>query len=199
VVRGLVVVWFLLQAGVARADDAVELHEQALFDKSTDPLLHLDPIARPSLTGLGTREDVHERTMMQLGDRTWLELEGMHWTNQEKDQRVTNDETTPERGFSTGIRLSHDLGPFQVSLLARLGEVDSQQSLLAQRLGGDQRPFAPARYADVGVTIGKSKKLSRWMTAWIALTAGYRTWLGEPPPGEEDGGQAMLTIGTTFR
>ncbi len=197
-VRGLLVVWLLL-AGVAHADEAGELHEQALFDKSTDPLLHLDPIARPALTGLGTREDVHERTMMELGTGTWLELEGVHWTNQDRDRRFTNDETTPERGFSAGLRLSREVGPFQVSLLARIGEVDSQQSLLAQRLAGDARPFAPARYADVGLTIGKAKKLSRWMTAWIALTVGYRSWLGEPPPGEEDGGQAMLTIGTTFR
>ncbi len=195
--RWLVVAW-LLVAGAAYADDAMELRTQTLFEKSREPLLHLDPVSLPSLAGLGTREDTHERSMMQLGEHTWLELEGVHWTNQERDRRFTNDETTPERGYSAGVRLSTDVGPFQLSLLARVGEIDSQQSLLAQRLTGE-RPFAPGRYYEVGVTIGKTKKLSRWMTAWVALTAGYRAWIGEPPPGERDGGQLMLTLGTTFR
>lgn len=196
--RGLVVVAVLV-AGVAHADEAAELHAQALFDKSNEPLLHIDPIALPSLSGLGTREDTHERTMMQVGERTWLELEGVHWTNQDKDRRITNDETTPERGWSAAARLSHDFGAFEIGLLARLGAIDSQQSLLSDRLAGDSQRYAPRSYYDLGLTIGKSKKLSRWRTAWIALTLGYRGWLGQPPGAERDGGQVMLSIGTTFR
>ncbi len=188
-----------LLAGAAHADDPVEVHESTLLDKGTEPLLHLDPVALPGIAGLGTRDDTHERTMMQLGEHTWVELEGVHWTNQDKDRRFLNDETTPERGWTASVRLSHDFGPFEASVLGRIGEVDSQQALLAQRFSGDKTRFTPGHYYEVGVTIGKSKKLSRWKTAWIALTLGYRGWIGEPPGDELSGGQAMLSIGTTFK
>ncbi len=187
-----------LLAGVAHADDETSVRESLLFDKGTEPLLHLDPVL-PGIASLGTREDTHERTMMQLGDHTWAELEGVHWTNQDRDRRILNDETTPERGWTASIRLSHDFGPFQATLLARLGEIDSQQALLSQRLSGDTARLGPAHYYDLSVTIGKSKKLSRWNTAWIALTLGYRGWIGKPPGDELSGGQAMLSIGTTFK
>lgn len=188
-----------LFAGVAHADAPTELHESLLLDKSGDPLLHIDPVVLPGISGLGTREDTHERTMMQLGDHTWAELEGVHWTNQDKDGRFTNDETTPERGWTTSVRLTHDFGPFEATLLGRLGEIDSQQALLARRFDGDKTRFKPGRYYDVGLTIGRSRTLSRWRTAWIALTLGYRGWIGKPPGDEQSGGQAMLSIGTTFK
>lgn len=189
----------VLLAGVAYADETTSVRETTLLEKGTDPLLHLDPVVLPGLAGLGTRADTHERTMMQLGGHTWAELEGVHWTNQDVDRRFMNDETTPERGWTASVRLSRDFGPFQASLLARVGEIDSQQALLAQRLAGDRSRFSPGHYYDLGLTIGKSQKLSRWMTAWIALTLGYRGWIGTPPGDEKGGGQVMLSVGTTFR
>jgi hypothetical protein len=194
-----VLVACLLAAGVAHADEATSVHESSLLDKGTDPLLHIDPIALPSGAGLGRVEDVHERTMMQLGDHTWAELEGVHWTNQEVDRRFTSDLSTPERGWTASLRLSHDFGPFEASVLGRVGELESQQSQLAARMDEDHRKYKPARYYEVGVTIGKAKKLSRWKTAWIALTLGRRAWIGQPPTGEKDASQVMLSIGTTFK
>lgn len=189
----------LLAAGVAHADEATSVHESSLLDKGTEPLLHLDPIALPSSGGLGHVEDTHERTMMQLGDHTWAELEGIHWTNQERDRRFTSDLTTPERGWTASLRISHDFGPFEMSVLGRLGEVESQSSQLAQRMDGERKAYRPGRYYEIGLTIGKAKKLSRWKTAWIALTLGHRAWIGKPPIGEEDSSQVMLSIGTTFK
>jgi len=185
---------------VAHADEGTSVHESSLLDKGTEPLLHLDPIALPASGGVGHVEDTHERTMMQLGDHTWAELEGIHWTNQEVDRRFTSDLTTPERGWTASLRISHDFGPFEASVLGRVGELESQSSQLGARMAGDRKAYKPARYYEVGLTIGKAKKLSRWKTAWIALTLGHRAWIGKPPIGEDqEASQVMLSIGTTFK
>ena len=194
-----VLVACLLAAGVVHADEAASVREASLLDKGIEPLLHLDPMPLPASGGLGHVEDTHERTMMQLGNSTWAELEGIHWMNHERDRRSASDLTTPESGWTASVRISHDFGPFEASVLGRVGELDSQSSQLASRMAGDPRSYRPARYFDIGLTIGKAKKLSRWKTAWIALTLGHRAWIGKPPIGEQDASQVMLSIGTTFK
>ena len=195
-----VVLACLLASGVALADDETSVRESTLLEKGNEPLLHLDPVLLPAGGGLGRVESTYERTMMQVGDRSWLELEGIQWTNQEKDGRFTTDGATPEGGWTASLRLSHDFGPFEASILGRVGETGSQDSQLASRMSGDQSKYGPARFYEVRLTIGKSKKLSRWMTAWIALTLGRRAYIGTPPIGEDAASnQVTLSIGTTFR
>ncbi|MBL0216660.1 MAG: hypothetical protein IPQ07_22600 [Myxococcales bacterium] len=175
---GLVAVALL--AGVAHADDATSLHDgeaPALLRSADEALLHLAPVSLPYTAGLGARNDVDEHTRLRIGTHSWVELEGTRWSN---------DLDVPARGWGAGIRAAHDFGWFTVSVGAQLNHVDS--------------PAMSRSYYDVGLTISKSKRLSRWMTAWIALTIGRRIWVGERPPlGEQDATQVTLSIGTTFK
>jgi len=60
--------------------------------------------------------------------------------------------------------------------------------------------FGSGSYVDLGLSLSRTVRLSRWMTAWISLSFGRRRWLdSSPPAGEADATEAMLTIGTTFR
>jgi hypothetical protein len=177
----------LVISGAARADDATSLHDgerPALLRKDDEPMLHIDPIAAPTFTGLGATNLVEERKRIDLGKHTWVELEGTQWKN---------DLDVPQRGWSAGVRIAHDFGPFWMSASASVNYVDSRfgRGVDPKRGRGTSR--------DVGVTIGKSKRFSRWVTAWIALTVGYRSWQGEAPIDEQDGGQAMLSVGGTFK
>ena len=175
-----VVVAVALLPGAARADDPTSLRDgekPLLLGEASEAILHLDLVELPSLAGLGAKAEGHEQTTVMIGRHTWVELESMRWSN---------DLDVPERGYTAGVRLAHDFGPFVVGVGAELHSID-------RRYGGGS-------YYDVGLTIGTSKKLSRWMTAWIALSIGRRKWLGDKPPdGEADGEQVTLSIGTTFK
>lgn len=161
---------------MVHADEATSVTAELLHHD--EPLLHLDPTIQPQRIGLPENIDVAEQTTIALGKRTWVELQGL---------RYTNESVTTERAWTASLRLAHDLGPFTVIAHATLGGVDSR--------------YERGGYYDVGLTIGATKRLSRWMTAWIALSVGRRVWLGkEPPPGEvKESTAVMLTIGTTFR
>lgn len=169
-----------LLPGAALADDATSVRDgekPLLLREADEAILHLDLVTLPSNAGLGAKADVDERTTVTLGRHTWLELEGTRWSN-ELD--------VPERGWNAGVRVAHRIGPVLVSLGAELHNID--------------RRYSSGSYYDVGLTIGTSKKLSRWMTAWLALTIGRRTWLGDKPPdGEANGYQLMISVGTTFK
>lgn len=167
---------------VASADESVSTSdvggaEAALLRKTDEPLLHLDPIAQPLRIGLPESVEVDDQTTVVLGKRTWLQLQGI---------RYNNTSVTPERAWTASLRLAHDIGPFTIVAHATAGGVDSR--------------YTRGTYYDVGLTIGKAKKLSRWMTGWIALTIGRREWIGEPPPGEiKEAAGVFLSIGTTFK
>ncbi len=175
-----VVVAVALVPGAALADDPTSVRDgekPLLLREADEAFLHLDPVALPSLAGLGAKTEMHEQTSVVIGHHTWVELEGTRWSN---------DLDVPERGWSGGVRLAHDFGPFVLSAGAQLHGID--------------RAYGAGSYYDIGLTIGKSKKLSRWMTAWIALSIGRRKWLGaQPPDGEADSTQITLSIGTTFK
>lgn len=167
-----------LSAASARADDASSLHERgpALLHATSDELLHLAPVSIPFTAGLGARIE-REHAGIDLGEHGWVELEGTRWTN-ELD--------VPARGGAIGIRVGYDIGWLHLSAGLELGNVDNR--------------YSSGSYYDVGISIGTSKRLSRWTTAWLALSVGRRVWRGvEPPPGEHDVFQVMLTLGFTFR
>lgn len=164
----------------ARADDAaLEARARELALRDAAPLLHFEPVLRPSLDGLSlaARTDT-KRDVLRLGPRAIAEIEGTAWTT---------DLDVPARGWDAAVRLSYDLGPVRITAHASVHGVDA-------RFGG-------GAYREIGVSIGRTFRLSRWMTAWVSLDIGQRHWLGEgpPPAGEADSTQIMLNLGTTFR
>lgn len=179
-------VWILLSmvsASAAHADpELTESSEErsVLTRDPQGPWLTLEPIARPNLQGLamiGSTEDPH-RTVLFDGRRGYVVLDGTSWTN---------DRDLEERGWHAGIRIGYDLGPLRVDAYASVNYVDTA--------------YGRGHYRDLGISIGRTVRLSRWMTGWIALRVGQRKWLvdDKPPAGEQDGTEVMLSIGTTFR
>ena len=167
---------------VARGDDTPEVH--ARWQKPEHgPWLTLEPALQPKVQGLGATEET-EGTQLRIGARTSLVLEGSTWLNKDTVKKPLLD--LPGRGWQAALRLSHDFGWFRVGAAASLNHVDSR--------------YERGTYRDVRVSVSRTTRLSRWMTAWISLEAGSRHWYGEKPPdGEADGTEAMLSIGTTFR
>jgi hypothetical protein len=164
-----------------RADDSAWLHAPE------GPWLHLDPVLPSSLENLGVTHD-HQTVTRTLGPDTRIILDGSWWSA---------DPDLPTQGFAardvagqgwrTSLRGSRRLGPVEIGASAALEFVDGR--------------YGRGTFAEVGLSVGKTVKLSRWMTAWISLSLGRRRWLGEgpPPAGEADATQIMLSIGTTFR
>ena len=150
-----------------------------------EPLLHIDPTLVPRLEGLGAVEQTRE-TVLPIGAKARAVFEGAWWENDDRDLRHPLIDV-PGRGWRTSLRLQRELGPLTLVLGAALADVDSR--------------YGSGRYYDVGIGIGRTFKLSRWMTAWIMLTAGRRHWLTDRPIAGEpiDDTTVMLTFGTTFR
>lgn len=157
----------------ARADDALAVREGTLLRPGEEPLLELDPVWRPT-RALDAPIDT-TRALFVVAD-TLVALESSRWSY---DNGMTGD------GWGTSLRLSRNLGPLRVSGYASYQALDT-------RLGAGS-------YVDLGISVGRTVRLSRWMTAWIALSLGHRRWLDEPPVGESSGTTLMLSVGTTFR
>lgn len=151
-----------------------------------EPLLHLDPVPRPSIVGLGVTEDT-QRTAIMLGKRATLTLSGTAWTgSKDASPRDGVDDTDTLHGTRAAVALHYDAGWLQL-------DAELSQNTLSSRYGG-------GAYRDVSLTISKSKRFSRWVTGWIGLTIGNRQWQGVPPPGEaRSETHLMLSIGGTFR
>ena len=174
--------WSAVALSAAHADP-LPLHiEREHGPERGDRLLALDPVIVSRLEGLAN--DTHrEATTFSVGN-TSLVLESIEAANIDREDRVALD--VPFRGWRTGARLSHRLGPLELEGTAMLGYVGSR--------------YTDGHYYDVGVALTYRRKLSRWMTAWISLSVGQRTWTGEPPTGEpKQSSQLMLSVGTTFR
>lgn len=178
----VVVVGLAVRARPARADEALEAHESA------DPpragrWLELDPTLRPRLEGLGAVEERH-RSELRLGPRTRAVLEGSWWANEDDGPLPVLD--LPARGWRAALRLSHDFGFARLDANAGVSHVDMR--------------FGSGSYVELGISLGRTFRLSRWMTGWISLGIGRRQWLGDQPPAaESDATEVMLRIGTTFR
>lgn len=177
----------LLVAGVAHADpeaDALQVKAAALMRELHDTPdatdgLHLDPALRltPSSAGL-TQE--HQQRTYALGHHTTAKVEGTWWS-------VNHD--VPVRGWRASISASHDFGFARLSATAATEHVDTD--------------LGHGTFTDVGLSLSRSARLSRWMTGWVGLSVGYRHWLDQqrqaPPAGETDATQLTLSIGTTFK
>jgi hypothetical protein len=173
----------LAAARPARADEAVEA--QATDEEPRGGRwLELDPTLRLRLEGLGALEET-DRRELRLGRRTRVVLEGTRWANEDGEPLPYID--LPARGWRTTLRISRDVGGgLRLGATASVNEVDSR--------------FGSGAHVDIGLSLGRTFRLSRWMTGWISLGVGWRRWLGEEPPAGEAGGtEAMLRIGTTFR
>lgn len=177
--RTVVVAVAVLAAAPARADDG--LHDAAddapaLRRHAAEPLLHLDALPPPIALGLPETIDVAEQTTVVLGRRTWLRFAGLHETNA----------IVPERAWAASVRLAHDFGPVALIAHATAGGLDTR--------------VARGTYYDLGLTVGKTARISKWTTAWIGLSVGRRAWTGPPPPGEPERATGVtLSIGGTFR
>lgn len=182
-VRGVVLV--LVLAGIAHADEPTELHEGLTRD-ATGPLLHIENALRPQAQGFDS--DVRsDQIDLDVGPHTRVQFESSAWARYEDG--IPKGWTTSlfgAEGWSSTLRIVHDFKVIQVGFEASYNRVDSS--------------YAHGSYALVGISLTKTKRLSRWMTAWLSLSLGYQRWLGEgAPPGEQNGAAGMLTIGTTFR
>ena len=110
-----------------------------------------------------------------LGHQLAVQLETTAWSNRD----------IAEHGWRSVAGITADRGDWHLSARASWNGVDG-------RFGG-------GRYTDYGVSLARTLRMSRWMTAWIALSIAHRQWSDTPPAGERNGTAVMLTIGTTFR
>jgi hypothetical protein len=163
----------LCVAASARADDGLSLHAGP-HDAEPGPQLTLDPLLESRFETLHADEDT-AAARIPLGHHLAVQLENTAWSNRD----IT------EHGWRSVAGITADHGNWHLSALASWNGVDGW--------------FGGGRYTDYSVSLAHTFRLSRWMTAWIALSLASRQWSGTPPPGERNGATVMLTIGTTFR
>lgn len=188
-----VIVVLLASTAVAHADEPLELHDGLTRDP-TDPLLHVERTLRNLETLMrsnteGFEADVkRERYDFSIGARTRATIESSAWENP----------LLAGNGWGASLRLVHDFKVIQIGVEASIQRVDSGA---VEAAPGTHGKGVHRSYTFVGVSVSKTKRLSKWMTAWISLTVGRRKWLGDQPlpPGESDDTAGMLSIGTTFR
>jgi hypothetical protein len=168
----------ILWAGYAYADDSPSVHAHddapALHarDTAAEPLLHLDPMFAPVLESpFATTERGDARVL--LGRATEITFARETW----------NDATTDARGFTAGVKLSHDFGLARLTVSTAVGKVDSR--------------FGSQTYINAAVALVRTLRLSRWTTAWISLGLNYQRWSDDPVSGPAVA--AMLRLGLKFR
>lgn len=177
----------LLACSPAFADEHgpdLGVHAPLRWRHQDEPILHLDPIPPLATEGIGGKSD-HETAVLELGAHARLVGEGEWWKASLSPMPSGPDIDDIARGWRAGGTLSYDLGPFSVGATVQYGHVDSR--------------FERGTYRYVGVSIYRTFRLSRWMLAWIALSAGRQSWLGTASTGEQNADTLMLSIGTTFR
>ena len=186
--RAAVSILLVIDASAVVADDDLPARLGRKYAVETDvpaPLLDIDPVLRPNVDGLLGKEIEHV-TNVDLGRRVRLVLEGVERFGGDDPAVPTGSIDIAHHGWRTDGRVFIDLG------FARLGAGVSLENI--------QTRYTQGTYYDVGISLARTFKLSRWMTGWISLDIGRRRWLGpQPPEGEEHATQIMLNIGTTFR
>jgi len=175
-------------AGTARAEDHADAsvrESSALTDEPDGPWLDLDVLLPPSIESFDATRDGTSTTFERWSTR--MRLEGTWWTaGADVPENGATNLDLPGEGWRAAVRLSRALGPVRFTADASLNHIDSR--------------YGRGWYRDLSISIGRTKRLSRWMTGWISLSLGHRAWLGEErPDGEQDATQIMLSIGTTFR
>lgn len=180
----MLVLVLVVRARPARADEALEVHESPEPPRA-GRWLELDPTLRPRLEGLGAAQETY-RSERRLGLRTRAVLESVRWANEDDDEDTLPALDLPGRGWRAALRLSHDFGFARLDANVSVNHVDMR--------------FGSGSYVDLGISLGRTFRLSRWMTGWISLGIGRRQWVGDQPPADEsDATELMLRIGTTFR
>ncbi len=158
----------------AVADEPAALvRERSLFDRDDAPLLDLDPVWRPALAfdaPLTTVGSSYARGSLRLS------VEASQWSH---DNGLVGD------GWGAAARLSGELGPLAVGGYASYQELDTT--------------LGKGAYVDLGVSVGRTWRVSKWTTVSLALTLGQRTWTTAPPPGEANATSLMFSIRGTFR
>lgn len=189
----------MMVPGAALADEPtgvpvvepLQVHQQAAEEPAgADVPAEARELMRPDIVPF---DAIRHRmaTRLTLGARTWAKVEGAWWSAERNDPENGGTKDRPGHGWRTTLRLAHDFGPLHFELVGALAHADGIGELDNRYTGG--------MFSDVSMSLSMTKRLSRWMTAWIALSFGHRTWLGTPPLGESNATQGMLTIGTTFR
>lgn len=153
----------------AHADDGLALRTHG--EDAAEPLLHLDPMFAPVLESSFADTHVDVDTHFDLGKATTAALATSEWI----------DATTDARGWTTGLRVSHDFG------FARLIASGSASQVTSR--------YGSTTYADLGLALVKLWRISRWTTAWLSLGLDYRGASGQLP----GGGAVMVRFGFTFR
>ncbi|MEO8702250.1 MAG: hypothetical protein ABI867_19555 [Kofleriaceae bacterium] len=178
-----VVAIMLVLAGTAHADPTESLRARGeRIAEEHGPYLQLEPMRAPDLESFDAKRD-QTVTAIAIGN-TLVLLKGDWWEG-DRDDPMHPSVDQPGNGWRSGIRLARDLGFAKISVGGALGHVDT--------------PNGSGTYRQVDLALSRSKRFSRWMTGFVAFGVGFRRWYGIPPPGEANGHQVMLTIGTTFR
>ena len=177
----IVVATATVVVATAAADDGLVVRAEGRARE--EPILTLDPVIQSRLEGLAVEQHV-EQAQFQVG-KTRVMVESIASDNVDTPWRVATD--VPSRSWRTVARFSRDLGFAQLVATGSLGEVQTR--------------YGSGAYYDLGLSLVRSKRFSRWVTAWVALSLGTRTWLGDaPPPGEaRSSTQLTLSVGGTFR
>lgn len=174
-------VWFVLAASRVSWAEPLEIRTKSELVE-TGPKLHLDPILRTRLEGLGTVEE-RKTTTLQIGPIE-ATLEGARFAIDDRKAEPTID--LPVRGWRTSLRLSHDFGFVRLEASLSRNHVDMHHGR--------------GTYRERGVSLSRTFRLSRWMRAVVGLDIGQRAWEGDQPPaGEANETTVMLRVGTTFR
>lgn len=172
----------------ARADDALtmSLVEKYGTRAHAVPGLTLDPMFRPGIETVGMTEVHHEARYDLFG--TQIVVDGVERTS-ERD--------TFTRGYRAGLTISRDLGFARLTAGVAVEHLQSSNMLIDPNKGTVR--FGSGAFLESGIALTRTHQFSRWMTGWISLSLTHRSWLGEPPPGEQDSTQLMLSVGTTFK
>jgi hypothetical protein len=175
--RTLVVL--LAIASTARAEPpAGEIHDsdepaepaEPLAAGAADTFLHLDADLRLTVDNLHSKIAREERSF-QLGPRARVALQS-EW-------RVVDHEI-PLRGWRAAASGTYELGGLTLSATVGVEQVDTD--------------IGRHGLATAGIAVGRNFRVGRKVRAWLGLAAGHRRWLGEPPPGEANATQVMLSL-----
>ena len=150
---------------------------------NTPPPVHLDSTSAEAPAP--TRG--HDGRTVAVGKHTTLTVDGDWFASMlGPDLIAPHDRDVVERGWRGAATLAHDFGPFSVAATAGLGHVDGV--------------LETGTYRTLALSISKTHRFSKWVTAWIALTVASQQWIGSTPPaGDPSRTTFMLTIGGTFK
>jgi hypothetical protein len=165
------------RAGPVLADEVDSIH---LSDHAEDaalpaPVLQLDPTLRPNGEGLGD-SDVHHRNLFELPA-------GFQLVTDTVERRNDLDVTTA--GWRVESWLHRDLGFATLTVGGGFEHIDSR--------------YLHGTYRELGAAITRTFSWANGRIGRISLSIGQIKWSGgEPPKGEANATQVMLSVGTTF-